>query len=368
MTTSVKVEYSYLKQQFQIEDTITEDIVDDIYDLIETGDYTLGEPVRRFEQAICDKYGVKHCIGVGNGTDALFLALRVLGVGSGDTVLTVPNTFIATVGAIVATGAIPVFVDVGSDYLMDYERAVHRRVKAAIPVSLTGLPCPSLHAWENTIHDAAQAIGAERDGKSITTFPTLACFSMHPLKNLNVWGDGGFICTNYDGLAQDLRLLRNHGLYNRDTCIMPGYNSRLDSIQAIVAYHGLKQIDWINERRGKNAQRYDEGLRDCSGVVLPPRQMGVRQVFHTYVVQVDHRAELQAYLAAQGIETKIHYPKCIHEQPGYKYLGYKRGDFPVAEAQADHILSLPIHQYLTEHQIEYVVQHICRYFKDNQPF
>lgn len=360
---TMKVEYAYLRQQFDPDSPLGRDILRDITEEMRRGYYTLGPWTEKFERAICDKYGVDHCVGVNSGTDALFLTMKALGIGIGSTVLTIPNTFVATVGAIVAAGATPVFVDVDSSYQMDQAQGEHRRVTAAIPVHLTGY-ARRVEGWPLVIHDAAQAVGAEYDGQSVAAFRHAACFSLHPLKNLNVMGDGGFVTTNDRGLAHDLRLLRNHGLFNRDTVTVPGYNSRLDSIQAIVAWHGLRQIDETNERRRANAAQYDAGLRACAGVTVPPRDLLALQVFHTYVVQVEQREALQQYLAERGIETKIHYPRCIHEQPGYKWLGYKRGDFPVAEAQADRILSLPIHQYLTHHQIDYVIQSIHDFYRE----
>lgn len=365
----MKVEYAYLQQQFGQEDALVKDILRDITDELRRGYFTLGPWVQKFEEAVCQKYGVRHCVGVNSGTDALILSMKALGVGPGDTVLTAPNTFVATVGAICAVGARPMFVDVDDCYQMDLEQAVHRRVKCGIPVHLTGL-ARDLNAWPLTIHDAAQAIGASQRtahaimGRSVANFGLASCFSLHPLKNIHVWGDGGFITTNDDALDKDLRLLRNHGLYDRDTVVMPGLNSRLDSLQAIVGWHMLKRVDEINERRRINAARYDAGLREIPlAVVIPPRNSAYYQVFHTYVIQVERRTELQAFLAERGIETKVHYPVPVHMQPGFKHLGYHKGDFPVCEAQADRILSLPIHEYLTEQEIDYVIEAFHSFYR-----
>lgn len=363
----MKVEYAYLTQQFDAEDALTKDILRDIATELRRGYFTLGPWTQKFEEAVCEKYGVKHCVGVNSGTDALILSMKALGIGPGDTVLTQPNTFVATVGAICAVGARPMFVDVDQCYQMDLEQAVHRKVKCAIPVHLTGLARDTNGAWPLVINDAAQAIGASirhrMSGMSVANFQHVSCFSLHPLKNIHVWGDGGFITTNDDDLDKDLRLLRNHGLLDRDTVVVPGINSRLDSLQAIVGWHMLKQVDEINEKRRANAARYDAGLREIPGVVVPPRNPAYYQVFHTYVIQVERRAELQKHLAEAGIETKVHYPVPVHMQPGFKYLGYRRGDFPVCETQADRILSLPIHEYLTSEQIDYIIEKVQAFYR-----
>lgn len=381
----MKVEYAYLTQQFAQGDALTKDIFRDIQEELRRGYFTLGPWTEKFELAVCEKYGVKHCVGVNSGTDALILSMKALGVGYGDTVLTQPNTFVATVGAICAVGARPMFVDVDETYQMDLEQGLHRKVKCAIPVHLTGLARDTNGAWPLVINDAAQAIGASQKKDSIyypqtltnlhrgsgppldhsvANFQHVSCFSLHPLKNIHVWGDGGFITTNDGALAKDLRLLRNHGLLDRDTVVVPGINSRLDSLQAIVGWHMLKKVDEINEQRRANAARYDAGLREIPRVVVPPRDPAYYQVFHTYVVTVeDWRDELIRHLASQGVEAKIHYPKCIHEQPGFKYLGYRRGDFPVAEWQADHQISLPIHEYLSEDQIDFVIDQIADFYR-----
>ena len=364
-TTTMEVSYSYLKSQFAPNSALAQDILRDIADELARSGFTLGPWVDRFEAAICDTYGVKNCVGLNSGTDALFLGLKVMGVGPGDSVATIPNTFVATVAAIVAVGATPLLVDIGDDYLMDLSQPALSSVKTAIPVFLTGLAKPS-SKWTNTLNDATQAFGAEYEGHGVAAYPNMSAFSLHPLKNLNVWGDGGFVTTNNDGYASDLRLLRNHGLIDRDTAVMPGYNSRLDSIQAIVACHVLKEIDWIIERRVVNAKRYDDGLRGCPGVTFPARDPLAKQVYHTYVVTVDDRENLQEFLSQRGVQTKIHYPTPVHLTPGYRYLGYKAGDFPVCEAQATRILSLPIHQYVTEQQIDWVIESIRSFYEKSE--
>ena len=360
-TTNYKVDYNYLPLQYSENSSLASDILHDMGQEIRRGLFTIGPWVDKFEQAICDKYGVGYCIAVNSGTDALILSMKIAGIGPGDTVLVPANTFVATIGAIVAVGATPMFIDVGPDYQMDLDRAVHRRAVIAIPVHLTGL-ARNTPVFPIAIQDAAQAIGAEDDGLSVAKFADIACFSLHPLKNLHAMGDGGFITTERASEAEDLRLLRNHGLLDRDTCVVAGYNSRLDSLQAIAAWHGLKVIDEVNDKRRANAGRYDEGLKDCPGVTIPPRNPRYKQVFHTYVLQFEQRDDLKELLEATGIDTRIHYPVPCHLQPAFQFLGYKRGDLPETERQASRILSLPVHEFLTNEQIDYVIQSIRRFY------
>ena len=333
------------------------------------GFYTLGPAVQEFEEAFAAYCGVRYAVGVNSGTDALFLLMKALGVGPGDGVITVPNTFVATVGAIIAAGATPVFIDIGDDYLMAQEGQIRPKMppglqlpgypKYRIPVHWGGniAYTPKLH-----IEDACQAIGASYKGRKAGSLGVGAAFSLHPLKNLNVMGDGGMVTTNDEGLAQAIRLLRNHGLQDRDTCVMPGYNSRLDTIQAIVGLEVLKELLWVTERRQANAKRYDEGLRGLKEVTIPYRDSDVEQVYHLYQVEVERRDELLAYLQAKGIEAKVHYAIPLHLQPGFKSLGYQEGDFPRAEAFARDHLTLPVHQYLSNEQLDYVVEAIRGFY------
>lgn len=369
----MKVPYSYLTQQFDPDKPLARAIFKDMRRLFADGDFTLGWPVRRFEEAFQGKFRVKHAIGVSNGTDALFLSLKALGFDNPrEWVVSVPNSFIATAGAILQAGANVRLVDVKSDYLIDKQQAHLSPARCAIGIDLTGNPVrwdPS-DAWlegKRYIRDAAQAIGAEIDGVSIANLGDAVCFSLHPLKNLNVAGDGGMVTTNNDAVAERVRLLRNHGLADRDTVTVPGFNHRLASLQAIVAYQqmmweGTDGFDWVTERRIANAAFYDDALKTCLMVSIPPRDPRVKAVYHTYVIRVQRRDELQQYLATRGIETKIHYPRPIHLQPGYAHLGYSPGDFPETERQAQEIVSLPIHQYLSLEQIEFVAEQIGRFY------
>jgi dTDP-3-amino-2,3,6-trideoxy-4-keto-D-glucose/dTDP-3-amino-3,4,6-trideoxy-alpha-D-glucose/dTDP-2,6-dideoxy-D-kanosamine transaminase len=367
---AVRVNYSYLREQF----ADCGAILHDIKGLIETSQFTLGAAVRQFEESFARLCASRHAVGVGSGTDALFLALKAIGVGPGDEVISPPNSFIATTGAIVAAGARPVYVDVGEDFNINpalIERAIGPRTKALLPVHYAGcpaqmdriLPIAAAHRLP-VVEDACQAISGALDGRVTGSFGIAAGFSLHPLKNLNVWGDGGVVVTSDPDVHARLRLLRNHGLRNRDEVEIFGYNSRLDTLQAIVANHLIKDAEAITNARIRNAARLDLGLRDLAGdVTLPPRRPEVRQVYHNYMLQARDRDRLLVYLHAKGVEAKIHYPIPLHLQPAARHLGYKVGDFPVCERQAKAILTLPIHQHLTDDQLGYMLETIRSFYR-----
>jgi aminotransferase EvaB len=368
-TTPMRVRYSYLNQQFaDIDQTL-----ESIRKLVRSGDFTLGTPVAEFEARFAAVQGARFGIGVGSGTDALALSLRALGVGPGDEVITAPNTFIATVGAIVQVGARPVFVDADQSHDIDpnrIEAAITPRTRALMPVHYSGCPADMpaimrLAARHDlaVVEDAAQAINASIDGTMVGNFGSTGCFSLHPLKNLNVWGDGGIIVTNSETLNRRLRLLRNHGLSTRDEVEIFGVNSRLDSLQAVVGLTLVDQAVTITNQRIANAQRYDKAFGALAEfITIPSRRPGVRHVFHTYVVEVQRRDELLAHLLASGIEAKVHYPTPVHLQPAARELGYKVGDCPVVEAQAKRIITLPVHQHLEPAEIPYVVERIRTFY------
>lgn len=383
----MKVGYSYLVEQFSVgekevkvkyidlpKQAHAEDMLSDIKELLlKTGQFTLGPQVNEFETRFAQLCQTKYAIGVNSGTDALFLSMKALNIGSGDEVITAPNSFIATTASIANAGAKPVFVDINDEYNIDpdlIEDAITPRTKAIMPVHLTGSPAdmPKIMDIANrrnlyVIEDAAQAVSASIDGKPVGSFGNTGCFSFHPLKNLNVWGDGGIIVTNSKEPFDKIILLRNHGLKNRDECEVFSYNSRLDTLQAIVANRLMNDLDEITNTRIRNARIYDEALSklgDC--VTIPPRKGNVKQVFHTYVIQAKDRNKLYQYLVENGIEAKIHYPVPIHLQEASEYLGYKEGDFPVCEAQARSIITLPVHQHLTDDQLAYVVDTIKKFY------
>lgn len=336
--------------------------------------FVLGPQVATFEARFARACGAAHAVGLNSGTDALFFALRALGVGPGDEVITVPNSFVATAGAIVMAGATPVFVDVNAEYLMDPARvadAITSRTRAVIPVHLTGNPADmdsigSVAARHGlaVIEDAAQAVGAAIGDRVVGSLGSAAAFSLFPLKNLGVAGDGGVLTTTSREIFDKVMLLRHHGLRARDEVEIWGYNSRLDTIQAIVANSVLDGLGDVTAARIRNAAFYDRALAPLAPhITVPPRRPGVRQVFHTYVVQAESRDRLREFLESRGVETKIHYPIPIHLQKAAEGLGYKRGAFPVCEAQSERIVSLPVHEYLTEAEQQYVVDRIREFYR-----
>jgi dTDP-4-amino-4,6-dideoxygalactose transaminase len=367
----VRVPYSYLERQFA---SNAEAILADIRELVRTGDYTLGSVVQEFESRFAGMVGVRHAIGVNSGTEALTLSLQAVGVRPGDEVITAPNTFIATVGAIVAAGARPVFVDVDESHNIDprlIEAAISPGTRALLPVHLSGCPAdmPLIQAIARrhglpVVEDACQAFTAAIGGYAVGSRGDAAGFSLHPLKPLNVWGDGGVIVTDSGAMAEHLRLRRNHGLRNRDTVEIFGVNSRLDTLQAIVAKHLLDDTVAITERRIANARRLDLGLGSLEAHVrIPPRRPEVRHVYQTYVVQVRDRDGLVRWLHERGVEAKVHYPVPLHLQPACKDLGYGPGDFPVCEAQAREIVTLPAHQHLVDEEIDYVIEQVRTFYE-----
>ncbi|MCP4373359.1 MAG: DegT/DnrJ/EryC1/StrS family aminotransferase [Deltaproteobacteria bacterium] len=346
----------------------------EIIDILKKCQFILGEAVDRFEKDFATLCGTRYALGLNSGTDALFLVLKALGIGQGDEVITVSNSFVATAGSIVAAGAKPVFVDVSPDYNMNpelIEVALTTNSKAVVPVHLTGNPADMQQicniAKRNdlfVIEDAAQAVMASIGEKVVGSFGKAGCFSLHPLKNMNVAGDGGMITTDSKELYQKLKKLRNHGLKNRDEIEFFGYNSRLDTLQATIANHVLKTLESVIEKRKKNAAIYDKELSDLNNdVILPPKRKNIKQVYHTYVIQTKKREDLIRFLQEHDVETKIHYPIPIHLQKPCKELGYRKGDFPVCEEQAELILSLPVHQYLSNEQIHYVAKLINKFYR-----
>jgi dTDP-3-amino-2,3,6-trideoxy-4-keto-D-glucose/dTDP-3-amino-3,4,6-trideoxy-alpha-D-glucose/dTDP-2,6-dideoxy-D-kanosamine transaminase len=365
----MKVKYSYLGEQFKDYEAIFERVAE----VVKTGDFTLGEPVREFEEQFSSLLGAKFGIGVNSGTDALFLSLKALDIGEGDEVITTTNTFIATAGAIATTGARPVYVDATEEYVIDpelIEKAITKRTKAIMPVHYAGVPADMDKIMDiahrhglPVIEDACQGISASLNDKNAGTFGLTGGFSLHPLKNLNVWGDSGMIITDSEEMRDRLRLLRNHGLRNRDEVDFFAYNSRLDSIQAAVGLHLIKDMNWITETRIKWGQKLDKALSQFTEyVIVPVRNPNKRYVHHLYMVQVKDRDNLKAFLIEKEIDAKIHYPIPLHLQRCSMHLGYKEGDFPVSERLAKSIITLPVHQHLEEEQIDYMIDKIKEFY------
>jgi dTDP-4-amino-4,6-dideoxygalactose transaminase len=367
----MRVPYNYLDRQFDAAET--ELILDKLRDLVRTGEFTIGPPVLEFEKRLGRMIGVKHVVGTNTGTDALILGLKAFGIGPGDEVITQVNTFYATAGAIVAAGARPVFVDVDDQFAIDetkVEAAITARTKAILPVHWAGLP-PNLPAILEiarrhdliVVEDSCPALGARLDGRPAGSFGQAAAFSMHPLKPLHVWGDGGAVVTNDDRAAEWLRMYRNHGMTNRDEIAIWGINQRLQSVQAVVANHVLDRVESWVDCRVAMAERLDAGIRDLPGVKVPPRPGNRKNAFQLYMALFPKRDELRRYLAEQGVETRVHYPIPLHLQPAAGDLGYRRGSFPVAEEQATRLVTLPCNQYLTREEVDYMIERIRRFYR-----
>ena len=298
-TLQKKINHNYLHEQF----SDYEDIFKKIRSTVLKGDYTLGDPVNIFEKNFSKLINSKYSIGVGSGTDALFLSLKALNIGDNknDEVITTPFTFYATIGAIVTAGAKPVFVDVGEDYNIDtkkIEKSITKNTKAILPVHWTGRICDMKNIKLlckkynlKLIEDSCHALLAKQNNKFAGTFGDTGCFSLHPLKNLNVWGDGGIVCTQSKTLAKKIYLLRNHGLSRRDKCKVFAFNSRLDTIQAIVGNHLLKKIKFITRKRIENSVALDKLLKSCQQAELPKRKINKmnREVFHLYSINFKTR-------------------------------------------------------------------------------
>ncbi|MGB7541510.1 MAG: DegT/DnrJ/EryC1/StrS family aminotransferase [Burkholderiales bacterium] len=366
----MKVRFSYLDRQFADVDSY----LADVRALVLSGEFTLGKAVTEFEQRFAALCRMPYAIGVGSGTDALILSLKMLGVGPGDEVITAANTFIATVGAIAMTGARPVFVDNDAGYTMDpklIEAAITPRTKAILPVHYTGnvanMPAIMEIARKHrllVVEDACQSISGEFDSKPVGSWGETACFSMHPLKNLNVWGDAGIIVTRSEELNRKLRLFRNHGLSSRDEVEFFGHNSRLDSLQAVVGNRLIAQTQFITSQKIANAKRLDAGLADLPEFVqIPPRPDNVKHVYHLYIVRVKRRDDLRACLKKHEIDARVHYPIPVHLQKAAAHLGYKRGDFPMAENDSQVSITLPAHQHLTDAEIEYMLGKIHAFYR-----
>jgi dTDP-4-amino-4,6-dideoxygalactose transaminase len=340
------------------------------------GQYIGGQVVENLEQDLAALCGVKHAVALNSGTDALILGMTALGIGPGDEVITPPNSFVASAAAIIHLGARPVFVDVVDDQNLDpskIESAITQRTKAIMPVHLTGRIADMDPIMEiarrrglKVVEDAAQAVGSRYRGRVSGSFGDIGCFSAHPLKNLNACGDSGFLTTNEDRVADAVRLLRNHGLIDRNTVARFGQVSRLDTLQAAILRYRLTRLDSIVDRRRANVALYRRTL-NAKQVFLPLERQYEFNAYHTLVVQVDHRDELQSHLAALGIGTAIHYPIPIHLQPAAAALGHRAGDFPVCERQAGRILTLPIHPWLSGQDITRVAAEVNGFLERVSP-
>jgi dTDP-4-amino-4,6-dideoxygalactose transaminase len=334
------------------------------------GEFILGKSVEEFEKKISNYLGVQYCIGVGNGTDALYLSLKSLGIGKGDEVITSPNSYLSSASSIILTGAKPIFVDVAEDMNIDTNKIkekINVNTKAIIVVHLTGKPANIEEIIKITknknisiIEDAAQAIGAEIYNRKVGSFGELGCFSMHPLKNLNAIGDAGIITTNNKNLYDYLLKARNHGHPSRDQCDFISHNMRLDALQAEFLSFKLDYLENLIKKRRKNASIYNENLKNY--VTIPIENLNCKSVYHTYIIQSDRRSELQKYLQLNGIETKIHYPTPIPFLKAFSKYNIRKTNLPNAVKQSKKILSLPVAEYLSNNEINYVSKKIIEFF------
>ena len=366
-----KIKHNYLSEQFKN----SSKIFSDIKRLVKDGDYTLGKNVEKFERNITRITGAKYCLGVGSGTDAIFLSLKALGVKQNDEVITTSNTFYATVGAIVTAGCKPIFVDINDSLNIDpdqIEKKISKKTKAIVIVHWSGYACDMAKIVKISkkykvpiIEDACHGIKAKYNRKYLGTFGLTGCFSMHPLKNLNVWGDGGFLVTNSKKMFTKISLLRNHGLVSRDKCKIYGFNSRLDSIQAIVANNLLGKINKITKSRIANARFYDLYLKKIKQITIPNYDLSkTKHVYHLYIILVKQRSLLMAFLQKNGIDAKIHYPTPMHLQPASRIYRYKRGDFPFTEKISKNIMSLPVHEFLSKKDLLFVINKIKEFYEN----
>jgi dTDP-4-amino-4,6-dideoxygalactose transaminase len=339
-----------------------------IQGVLKRGDFILGQAVQRFEQEFAKFCNARFAVGTSCGLDGLHLALLANGVGPGDEVITAANTFIATAFAISTVGARPVLVDVDEATFninpSQMESRITPATKALIPVHLYGQPAdmePLLEMAEGyglkVIEDACQAHGAEYKGKRVGSFGDAAAFSFYPAKNLGAYGDGGMVVTEHQEVAEKISTLRHYGQRAKYEHIVKGGNWRLDTLQAAVLSLKLKHLEEWNHARRKSAAYYGQLLQDAD-VITPLEAPYAKHIYHLYVIRLKNRDQAREHLAERGIETGIHYPIPIHLTPAYQDLGYKRGDFPISERLADEILSLPLHPFLKEEEIEFVAENI----------
>ncbi|QOY34214.1 DegT/DnrJ/EryC1/StrS family aminotransferase [Anaerobacillus isosaccharinicus] len=362
-----------LKQQFA---SIKLDILKEIEEVIESGNYILGPKVKLLEETIASKLHTKHAVAVANGTDALVLTLDAYGIGTGDEVITTPFTFFATAEAISRVNAVPVFVDVEEDTCnidpTKIEQAITPKTKAILPVHLFGHPANmddilSIAKRHNliVIEDACQAFGAKYHDKYAGNLGDAACFSFFPTKNLGTLGDGGIVTTNDDAIAEKIRKLRTHGSDKKYYHSMIGYNSRLDEIHAAILLVALKKIDEWNNKRISLASNYTEALRDIPSLSLPACKEGTVHIYHLYCVSSTNRDNDMKKLKDSHISSAVYYPKCLHLQEVYKHLGYKKGSLPVAEFLASSMFALPMSPFLTDEEQRAVISVISQLMGDD---
>jgi len=368
---TMKVPFLDLKAQYE---TIKEEINTAIQEVIDSCAFAGGPFVEKFEREYAEFCGADYAIGVGSGTEALWLTLLALGIGRGDEVITVPNTFIATVEAISFAGATPVFVDIDEDYYTMnpelIENAITPRTKAVIPVHLFGQMAnmdPIMEIAKKhglyVIEDACQAHGAEYKGKRAGSVGEAGCFSFYPGKNLGAYGEAGAVTTNNKDLTHKIKMLRDHGQSKKYYHDIIGWNARMDGIQAAVLSVKLRHLEEWNDKRRKNAGIYDSLLKKEGELCITKEAEYNKHIYHIYAIRIQKRGALITALKEKNIFCGIHYPVPIHLQRVYKGIGYTQGSFPAAERQADEVLSLPMDAELSRDQIVYVCELLRKFFE-----
>ena len=365
----MKIPYVDLKLQWKKEKN---NLLPLIEKTLSEGTYVIGSEIEKFEKKISRVCGTKYAVAFNSGTDALTMALVLLGVRRGDEVITPPNSFISSTSSIIHIGAIPVFADILNDQNIDpkeIEKKITKKTKAIMPVHLTGRMCEmdqikhiSKKYGIPIVEDAAQSIGSKYYNKKSGSIGDVGCFSTHPLKNLNACGDGGFFVTNNYEIYDKAKILRNHGLEDRNVVKHFGYISRMDVIQARILNFRLKNLHSTIIKRRNNAKFYLDNINREFYELIDEKKYQYN-TYHTFVIKTPKRKKLINYLKKNSIGTAIHYPIPIHLQPASKFFKYKKGDFPVAENQAKKILTLPIHQNLTFKNIKKIVEVLNKFVK-----
>jgi len=363
----LKVPFNVLRPQYF---EYKEEYDQAVAEVLDSGWYILGEKTSSFEREFAEYVGVKYCVGLNSGLDALILAFRALSISEGDEVIVPANTYIASVLGVTENGATPVFVEPDEYYNinpLEIEKAITEKTKAILPVHLYGQPAKMEEVMTIAekhklfvVEDCAQAHGATINGRHIGTFGTINCFSFFPTKNLGAFGDAGAIVTDNEGFSRKVQLLRNYGSVRKYDHEIEGVNSRLDEIQAALLSVKLKHIKELEEERRRVAEKYLNEITNPL-IELPKVKEGFTHVWHLFVVQCLERDALQEYLADVGVGTQIHYPVPPHLSGAYKRFGYKRSDFPITEAYAQTILSLPLYNGITEEETDYVVDRINQF-------
>lgn len=368
----MKVPFVDLKAQYE---SIKVEIDTAIANVINETAFIGGKYVNAFEASFAELYGVNHCISVANGTDSLYITMKMLGIGNGDEVITVANSWISTSETISQTGAKPVFVDIDPKYYTINEEIIRSKItgrtKAIIPVHLYGQACAMDVIMKvasefsiPVIEDCAQSHFSEFDGQRVGTFGIASSFSFYPGKNLGAYGDAGCILTNSDELALKVRMFARHGALKKHEHQIEGINSRLDGLQAAILSAKLPHILKWTELRREKASLYRKYLSNISDIIVPEERDNSYHSYHLFVLRTERRDELQQWLSGAGIETAVHYPVALPNMVAYQYLGYSEADIPIASSYQNQILSLPIYPEISDEQIQYVANRISEFYNN----